>query len=88
VTRKLSGFVRFSCAASESQIKISTDSLQIVNINCNELDNYTKDCDRKLRFKPGAKITYKQLETGINNINATDNFRAINYTLEANKQGR
>jgi NTE family protein len=39
-----------------------------------------------LRFKPGAKITYKQLETGINNINATD-FRAINYTLEANNQG-
>jgi NTE family protein len=44
---------------------IPTDSLQIVDINCNELDNYTKEyVIGKLRFKPGAKITYKQLETG------------------------
>jgi hypothetical protein len=27
------------------------------------------------------------VKNGINNINATDNFRAINYTLEANNQG-
>jgi NTE family protein len=61
--------------------------LQIVDINCDELDNYTKEyVIGKLRFKPGAKITYKQLEAGMNNINATENFRAINYTLEPNHQ--
>jgi NTE family protein len=34
----------------------------------------------KLRFKPVLKLR-KQLEAGMNNINATENFRAINYTL-------
>ena len=88
VYEKIEALVGNSGSYQKSNLKISTDSLQIVNINCNELDNYTKDyVIGKLRFKPGAKITYKQLEAGINNINATENFRTINYTLEANKPG-
>lgn len=65
------------------KLKIQTDSLQIDNINITELDNFTKDYVLgKLRFKPGTTISYKQLETGINNINATNNFSVINYSLD------
>jgi len=65
------------------KLKIQTDSLQIDNINITELDNFTKEYVLgKLRFKPGTTISYKQLETGINNINATNNFSVINYSLD------
>lgn len=69
------------------KLKLLSDSLQIRAINSNELDNYTKEyIIGKLRFKPGAKTSYDDLLTGINNINATDNFSAISYTLNANKK--
>ena len=68
-------------------LKIVSDSIQIVNINCNELDNYTKDfIIGKLRFKPGAKISYHDLQVGTNNINAAQNFSTINYSFEPNGQ--
>ncbi len=67
------------------KLKLEKDSLHIVNINCNELQNFTKDyVVGKLRFKPGAKISYSQLQAGINNLDATQNFSVINYSLEAN----
>lgn len=67
------------------KLKIQGDSLQIANINCNTLKNYTKDyVYGKLRFKPDAKITYNQLKAGINNLNATQNFSAIDYSFEDN----
>lgn len=70
------------------KLKIQTDSLQLKDINCNELDNFTKEYVLgKLRFKPGSKITYQQLEKGINNINATNNFSVINYSFDANDSG-
>lgn len=70
------------------KLKIESDSLYIKNINCNELDNYTKAyVIGKLRFKPGAKTSYKELLMGINNINATHNFSAIAYCLDANQNG-
>ncbi|PKH66622.1 patatin [Flavobacterium sp. ALD4] len=88
VYEKIEALVGDSNKYQKPKLKIVTDSLQLVKINCNELDNYTKDyVEGKLRFKPWAKITYKQLEAGINNINATENFRTINYTLEANELG-
>ena len=69
-------------------LKLITDSLQIVNINSNELDNYTKEyVIGKLRFKPGVKTCYNDLLNGINNINATKNFSAITYSLDENKNG-
>ena len=69
-------------------LKLTTDSLQIVDINSNELDNYTKEyVIGKLRFKPGAKTCYDDLLKGINNINATRNFSAISYSLDANENG-
>lgn len=70
------------------KLKVVTDSLIIKSINCNDLDNFTKDyIIGKLRFKSGSKISYKQLEAGINNINATQNFSAITYTLNPEKEG-
>ena len=65
------------------KLKNVVDSLQISNINCNPLNNYTKDyIYGKLRFKPGSKISYDQLQKGINNLNATTNFSAIDYSFE------
>ncbi len=67
------------------KLKLQKDSLQIANINCSELQNFTKDyVIGKLRFKPGSKISYGQLQTGINNLNATENFSVINYSLDSN----
>jgi len=61
------------------------DSLQIVNIRCNELKNFTKEyIYGQLHFKPGTKISYGQLQSGVDNLNATQNFSAINYWFEPN----
>ncbi|WP_081810578.1 patatin-like phospholipase family protein [Flavobacterium daejeonense] len=65
------------------KLEQQSDSLQIAAINCNKLRNYTKEyIYGKLRFKPGTKISYRQLQTGINNLNATENFSAIDYSFE------
>lgn len=59
------------------------DTLKISTIDINKLDNYTRAYVLgKLKFRPGNKITYKDLKNGIDNLNATQNFSAINYTLE------
>lgn len=69
------------------KLKLEKDSLQINNIFINKLNDYTRDyVIGKLRFKAGSKISYSDLETGINNINATQNFSAINYSLDQNGQ--
>jgi NTE family protein len=67
-------------------LKIISDSLNIRNVNAGKLDNYTKEyIIGKLRFKSGAKTTFTDLLRGINNINATQNFSAISYSLEKNQ---
>ena len=84
VFEKLKLLVDESNPYKKPALKIVTDSLQIENINCNELDNYTQDyVVGKLRFKPGVKTTYNGLLKGINNINATQNFSTISYSLDA-----
>ena len=56
------------------KLKIGSDTLHIKNINNEKLDNFTKEyINGKLRFKPESTITYEDLKTGINNINATQN---------------
>ncbi|MEY4433337.1 MAG: family protein RssA [Bacteroidota bacterium] len=63
------------------------DSLQLAQIKTNRLNNFTKDYVLgKLQFKPGQKITYDQLQSGINTINATENFNAISYTFEKDNE--
>ena len=64
------------------------DSLKIKAIKVNPLEDYTKEyVYGKLRFKPKSKIDYDDFLTGINNMNATQNFSAIFYSFEPNKDG-
>lgn len=70
------------------KLVLHSDSLKIKAINTNKLANYTNEyVNGKLRFKPNSKINYNDLITGINNINATQNFSAISYSLEKNNEG-
>jgi NTE family protein len=67
------------------KLKVETDSLTIVDIKENDLKNYSRDyIIGKLNFKPGSKISFRDLETGINNLNATQNFSAVSYYFEKN----
>lgn len=68
-----------------NEVKVKKDFLQIKNITINKLDNYTRAYVLgKMHFKNGSKISYEDLKTGINNINATQNFSRINYIIESN----
>ena len=70
------------------KLKLESDSLHIKNIVCNNLVNYSKAyIEGKLKFKAGSKIIYKDLETGINNIDGTHNFGTVIYSLEPNGEG-
>ena len=65
--------------------KVQTDTIVINNIGINDIKNYTNSyVIGKLNFKKGSKITYDDLKKGINNLNATQNFSSISYTLEGN----
>jgi len=64
-------------------LRVSNDTIHIKSIKLNKIENYTRAYVLgKLRFRNGDKITYERLKTGINNINATQNFSRINYTLQ------
>lgn len=70
------------------KLKLATDTIEIKQINNEKLDNYTKEyIHGKLRFKPGSTITYDDLKTGINNLNATQNFSTISYCLQPDDKG-
>lgn len=65
--------------------KVQTDIIEINNIGINDIKNYTYSyVIGKLNFKNGSIITYDDLKKGINNLNATQNFSSISYSLEAN----
>jgi NTE family protein len=67
------------------RFKVENDSLTIVDVKVNELVNYSRDyVIGKLNFKPGSRISFKTLETGINNLNATQNFSAVSYYFDKN----
>lgn len=88
VYEKIKLLVDSSNKFTKPKLELVVDSLNLKSINCNDLDNFTKDyVIGKLRFKPGSKISYKELEAGINNINATQNFSAIAYSLSPNDGG-
>ncbi len=65
-----------------------TDSLFVKDILTNPLENYTRAyIIGKLRFKPASKISFADLRSGIENLNATQNFASIAYTLDKNGEG-
>ncbi|MES2747923.1 MAG: patatin, partial [Bacteroidota bacterium] len=76
--------------SSKEQYKIQekknqTDTLTINNITVNEIKDYTASyVIGKLNFKEGSTITYQDLKNGINNLNSTQNFSGIAYSLEEN----
>lgn len=64
------------------------DSLDVKRIITPRLDNYTRSyVIGKMRFKPNSKISYDDLKSGVNNLNATQNFSAISFSLEPNEGG-
>jgi NTE family protein len=70
------------------KLKIISDSILIKSIEVNELKNFTSTYVKgKLRFKPGSWITYAKLQNGINTINGSQNFNAINYALQSEGEG-
>lgn len=61
------------------------DSIYVNNISVNKLRYYNRDyVVGKLRFKSGTKIPTKKMYEGIINLNATKNFRRIDYSLDSN----
>ncbi len=65
-----------------------TDSIFIKEISIKPLKNYTRSyVIGKLKFKPNTKISFKDLEKGINNLNATQNFNSINYSFNEIREG-
>jgi NTE family protein len=71
-----------------NEVKTEKDSFVIKSINPNKLDNYTHSyIVGKLRFKPGNKITYGKLKQGIENLNASQSFGSINYSLDKEQNG-
>lgn len=61
---------------------IKKDSLQISEIKTPQLENYTRTYVLgKLGFKAGTKISYDDLDKGINTLSATQNFSSIGYSF-------
>ena len=69
-----------------NSVKVKKEFLQVKDVSIAKLDNYTRAYVLgKLHFGNGSRITYEDLKTGINNINATQNFSRISYTIEGNE---
>lgn len=64
------------------------DSICIDQIKISGLHNYTRSyIIGKLNFKPGTKISYKRLNEGITNLNATQNFTSLSYNFKKDDDG-
>ncbi|MFP5439255.1 MAG: patatin-like phospholipase family protein [Bacteroidia bacterium] len=59
------------------------DTLFIEQIRINGLEHYTRSyVIGKLNFKPGNYITYKDLNTGLSTLNATQNYTSMSYCFD------
>jgi len=69
----------------KESLKISKDSLFINYINMNYLPNYTRSYVLgKLGFNAHSKIANNELQEGMDNLSATQNFKSISYTIDKN----
>lgn len=67
---------------------IKNDSIFIRDITFNKLENFTRAYVLgKLKIKRNTKIPITQIEKGISNLNATQNFSAISYSFEKTQSG-
>lgn len=65
------------------------DSIFIKNIVVKPLDNYTRAYVMgKLKFKQNKKISFEVFEKGINNLNATQNFKSVSYSFVDTEDGK
>lgn len=63
--------------------KTLTNCINLNEINFNDLESYTRAyIIGKLGFNQFQTITYDDLNIGIDKLNATQNFKSINYQLE------
>jgi len=76
--------------ASEIKIKSyvsDSDSLHISKIKINKLNDFTSNyVYGKIKVKPGFEVSYNNFSTGIDNLNATQNFKAISYEFEKDEE--
>jgi len=67
---------------------VKNDSIFIRDITFNKLENFTRAyVVGKLKIKRNTKIPMTQIEKGISNLNATQNFSAISYSFEKTQSG-
>jgi len=66
----------------------SNDSIYIQHIKISGLENYKRNYILgKLRIKENQKVSFKDLNNGMNNLSSTGNFDRINYTTTVNEDG-
>ena len=66
----------------QQSVHVKSDSLNLQKIVVNEMNNYTRAyVIGKLGFRQGSKISFEDFKTGIDKLNATQNFQSINYEL-------
>jgi NTE family protein len=67
---------------------VQNDSIFIRDITFNNLENFTRAyIVGKLKIKRNTKVPIAQIEKGISNLNATQNFSAISYSFEKTQSG-
>lgn len=67
---------------------VQNDSIFIRDITFNKLENFTRAyIVGKLKIKRNTKVPIAQIEKGISNLNATQNFSAISYSFEKIQSG-
>jgi len=88
-TEFLNELLKFKNTAIRNENKlVYNDSIYIKDIVINKLENYTRSYILgKLKFKKESKVSFKQLQKGILNLNATQNFSAISYSFEKSQKG-
>jgi NTE family protein len=68
--------------------RIQTDSLEIKSINITELDNFTYDYVLVIKdLNQDLQLVINSWKPGVNNINTTNNFSVISYSLDPNMGG-
>ena len=88
VYEKIHALADYQKPYQKPKLQLEKDSLQFRHVYTNELKNFNKDYVLgKLHFKTSKKLTYADLQSGINTINATQNFSAISYSFEPGENG-
>ena len=65
------------------KMQVTADTIVLKGVSINKLDKFTRAYIMgKLKLKGGKKYTYNDIKSGINNLNATQNFSSISYSLE------